>query len=77
MAARPRCRAARCADGYSRPKKGMSDYLSTTPADGILAAHCRPQRKFGISVEKAASDKIRHRGGGRTKNDVGQDAAIA
>jgi hypothetical protein len=26
----------------SRPKKEMSDYLSTTPADGILAAPLSP-----------------------------------
>jgi hypothetical protein len=27
---------------------------SATPADGILAAHCRPNGKLGTSVERAA-----------------------
>ena len=41
-------------------RKGMSDYLSATPADGTLAAHCRPNGNSAFSVNKATSDKIHH-----------------
>jgi hypothetical protein len=35
----------------------MSDDWSVAPADGMLAVHCRPNGKFGTSVQRAASDK--------------------
>src|SRR5262249_780461 len=40
-----------------RPTKKCRDYWSAAPADGTLAAHCRPNGKFGTSVQKAALDK--------------------
>src|SRR5262249_30659000 len=55
------CMSWRTLQFARRPtEKGCRTILSTTPADGTLAAHCRPKREFGISVKRAALDKIRH-----------------
>jgi len=39
-------------DVDARPKKGS--VFESVLADGILAAHCRPNGKLGTSVERAA-----------------------
>src|SRR5262249_38337333 len=52
-----------------RPTKKCRDYWSAAPADGTLAAHCRPNGKFGTSVQKAALDKIPHSSWRRKAND--------
>jgi hypothetical protein len=46
----------------------MSDYLSTTPADGTLAARCRPKESSAFPLEGQFQTKyITHRGAERIK----------
>jgi hypothetical protein len=55
----------------------MSDDLSTTPADGILAARCRPNGKFGISVKIKRQLRIKYItpwGGGKNKKETALDS---
>jgi hypothetical protein len=38
-------------------QKGMSDYWSASPADGTLAAHCRPNENSALPFKRAAWDE--------------------
>jgi hypothetical protein len=56
-------------------QKGMSDYWSAAPADGILAAHYRPNGNSALPFKGQLRTKyITRRSGGRTKDETGQDS---
>ena len=61
-----------------RQKRDVGLFEVTTPADGALAAHCRPNGNSAFPLRGQLWTRyVTRRGGEKNKKEMGQDVAIA